>query len=319
MNDDVAGLTEKDDKGEDTKYAEFIKKYKAGELYDEVSILISEWANMGDFLDFLRKNYSTITLIQWKVFLFQIISTLAVIQFKFPAFRHNDMKANNILIHKFELGEGQTINVSRSKYKVCGKTYRIPKIGYQLKLWDFDFACIPGIVDNEKVSQNWTKNINVTPVQNRYYDIHYFFNTLLRKGFIPDLLTNEKVPIELKQFMDRIIPMKYRVGKYVHKRGRILINEEYIIPEAILSTDPFFAEFRDENNIKKTNINNKNMEKEKNQLQTKKTSKKTSKNNVKKPSRKTSKNTSKNVNTKISNIKNVNNIDNINLGDLLSD
>ena len=61
---------------------------------------MSEWANKGDLLDFIRRHYNKLTLIHWKVFLFQIISTLAVIQSKFPSFRHNDLKANNILVHK---------------------------------------------------------------------------------------------------------------------------------------------------------------------------------------------------------------------------
>ena len=30
-----------------------------------------------------------------------------------------------------------------------------------------------------KVESKWTKKINVTPEQNRYYDIHYFFNTII--------------------------------------------------------------------------------------------------------------------------------------------
>ena len=34
---------------------------------------------------------------------FQIISALAVIQKKYPGFRHNDLKANNILIHNIEV------------------------------------------------------------------------------------------------------------------------------------------------------------------------------------------------------------------------
>ncbi len=38
------------------KYYEFVKKYKRGEYYDTVSVLISEWANRGDFLDFVKKN-----------------------------------------------------------------------------------------------------------------------------------------------------------------------------------------------------------------------------------------------------------------------
>jgi hypothetical protein len=151
------------------------------------------------------------------------------------------MKANNILIHK--------IDKTREfhKYVVVRSSYRVPNIGYHIKLWDFDFACIPGIVDNIKVEAKWTKKINVTPEQNRYYDIHYFFNTLMRKGFFPQILTDTQIPQELKQFIDRIVPKKYQEGKYVHKRGRILIKDEYLTPNDVLMNDPFFEEFRTKN------------------------------------------------------------------------
>ena len=226
-----------DDKND--RYKEFIERYEGGEFSSTVSILISEWANKGDLLDFFRNNYKVFTPRHWKVIFFQILSVLAIVQSKYPSFRHNDMKANNILVHK--------IDKSREyhKYVVVRSAYRVPNIGYHVKLWDFDFACIPGIVDNIKVESKWTKKINVTPEQNRYYDIHYFFNTLIRKGFFPQILTDEIVPLEVKQFIDRVIPKKYRMDEpYVHEKGRILVNVEYTTPDYLLKNDPYFEEFR---------------------------------------------------------------------------
>ena len=226
-----------DDKND--RYKEFVDRYKAGEFSSTVSILISEWANRGDLLDFLRNHYKSLTPVHWKVIIFQLISTLAIIQSKYPSFRHNDMKANNILIHKI------AVTKEFHKYTILRNKYRVPNIGYHIKLWDFDFACIPGIVDNIKVEAKWTKKINVTPEQNRYYDLHYFFNTLMRKGFFPQILSDSNIPIELKQFIDRIVPTKFRADPTViHEKGRILVNTEYMIPEQILLTDPYFEEFR---------------------------------------------------------------------------
>lgn len=224
-----------------TKYKEFVEKYKKGLYHDTVSILISEWANKGDLLDFIRRNYKEFTTLHWKAIFFQIISMLAVIQSKFPSFRHNDMKANNILIHRTER-RGTIFS-----YVVCRKKYFVPDIGYKIKLWDFDFACIPGIVDNEKVYAEWTDRINVRPVQNRYYDIHYFFNTLIKKGFFPELLTDSSISKDVKNFINRIVPPKFQRpdGEVtISDRGRILINDEYAIPNDILQNDPFFEEFR---------------------------------------------------------------------------
>lgn len=219
------------------KYQEFVEKYKNGEYDNQVSVLICEWANNGDLLDYLRQKYKTLGLLEWKCIFFQILSTLAVIQSKYPSFRHNDLKANNILIHKIE-SEKTSFN-----YFVENIKFKIPNIGFQLKICDYDFACIPNIVENNKVDADWTTNINVNPEQNRYYDVHFFFNTLIRKGFLPDML--EVVPIQVREFIDRILPVKLRCNtKYVHKRGRLLSKVEFVTPLQIIMTDPFFADFK---------------------------------------------------------------------------
>lgn len=244
----------------DKKYLSFIDKYKKKEFHDQVSILVSEWANRGDLLDYIRKYYKQIKLDHWKIFFFQIISTLAVIQSKFPDFRHNDLKANNVLIHK--------IGRERPKftYTVLRDKYTVPNLGYTLKLWDFDFACIPGVVDNIKVELPWTKPINVRPVRHQYYDLHYFFNTLAFTGFFPRFMSSEYVHPEVKEFVKRVVPEKYRTKicihmappktkkdkerqckichKYVHSKGRLLVNDEYVTPAKLLRNDPFFEVFR---------------------------------------------------------------------------
>jgi hypothetical protein len=223
------------------KYDLFIKRYKKNEYYDNVSILISEWANAGDLLDYLKKNYKTMQVKQWRCLIFQILSVLAVIQNKYPGFRHNDMKANNILINKIPTDKSNT----KFQYKINGQMYIVPNIGIQIKLWDFDFACIPGIVDNSKVEAEWTDRINIKPEQNRYYDVHYFFNTLTKKGFFPEFWTDEEVPEKIREFVKRVIPDKYsKEGKYVSERGRILVNEEFMTPDWILKNDPLFNVMR---------------------------------------------------------------------------
>jgi hypothetical protein len=233
---------DKDDIVNNKKYEQFIKRYKKGDYYPNVSILISEWANSGDLLDFLKKNYDKFGLREWRVIIFQILSVLAIIQNKYPSFRHNDMKANNILLHK--ISKTPTEKSNKYRYKINGQKYVVPNIGYQIKLWDFDFACIPGYIENTKVSAEWTDKINIKPIKNRYYDIHYFFNTLTRKGFFPEFWEGENVHPKIREFVLRIIPENFRTGEKVSDRGRLLVDDEYLTPDEILKNDPLFKIMR---------------------------------------------------------------------------
>lgn len=222
------------------KFDQFVERYDKGEYYHNVSVLVSEWANGGDLLDFIRKNYKIMDLKHWRIILFQVISVLAVIQAKYPGFRHNDMKANNILIHNIDKSQDN----KKFIYKINNEIYNVPNIGIQIKLWDFDFACIPNLIYNSKVDAEWTNKINVKAEKNRYYDIHYFINTLTKKGFFPEFWTEPEIPQKVKDLFNRIVPEKYKSGKHISERGRILVNEEYMLPNEILKTDPFFKSLR---------------------------------------------------------------------------
>jgi serine/threonine protein kinase len=228
------------------KYEQFVKKCEEKEFHDAVSVLISEWADGGDLLDFLRENYNKLSVREWRVIFFQILSVLAVIQTKYPGFRHNDLKANNILIQKINNIDKNNIY----KYNINNNEYYVPNIGLRIKLWDFDFACIPGEIDNSKVFADWTDRINVKPEEHPYYDVHYFFNTLTSKNFIPDI---KSIPDEVKKFINRVIPKCVKNGANSTERGRLLLNYDKILkmseikyktPEEIIKYDPFFAKMR---------------------------------------------------------------------------
>ena len=107
------------------KYDEFLKKYKKGNYHSNVSVLISEWANGGDLLEYIRKNYKEMKTIDWKVIIFQIVATLATIHTKYPEFRHNDFKANNILVHHIPIKNGKK---NLFKYEVNNKKYGLPNL-----------------------------------------------------------------------------------------------------------------------------------------------------------------------------------------------
>jgi serine/threonine protein kinase len=220
-----------------SQYDKFIKRYKQNEFHETGTILISELANRGDLLDFLRKWYDdkNFTLDHWKSIFFQILSVLAVIQTKYPEFRHNDLKPDNILIHKTDNKQ------DFFTYRIARKKYKVKNINYQIRLWDFDFSGIPGIVDNNKIELQWTTDINITPVQNKYIDIHFFFIRLIT--LIP-LGKSGNVPQEVKDFIKHILPDKYRNSPNVNNGGRLLVNDEYTTPQIILEEDSFFESYR---------------------------------------------------------------------------
>jgi hypothetical protein len=232
---------------ENKKYDNFVKRYKQSEYHDDVSILISEWANSGDLLDYIKNNYKNMKLRDWRTIFFQIVSVLAIIQNKYPAFRHNDLKANNILVQKIQQRDKNNyflykLNTNNTMYE-----FLVPNIGIQIKLWDFDFACIPGVVNNSKVSADWTDKINVKPEQHRYYDLHYFFNTLTKKGFFPEFWDSPEIHHSVKKFVRDIVPEKYANPgdeQLVTDRGRILTNDEYTTPFKILTEHEFFDKMR---------------------------------------------------------------------------
>ena len=223
-------------------YRKFIERYNEGEFEDFVSVLISEWCNGGDLLDYIRKNYTTMTLKHWVVIIFQILFTLALIHQKYPAFRHNDMKANNILVHITDIKKDQPN--CRYRYNIGDIKFIIPNINLQIKIWDFDFACINGIIENNKVNSDWTKKINITKKENKYYDMHYFFNTLISRRFFPQFYDGG-VPLEIIEFIHRIIPERFRNGsKHVNKKGRIQIDNEYTTPYKVIREDHLFKKYR---------------------------------------------------------------------------
>ncbi len=229
----------RDGKNKDiSKFKNFVKGCEKREYHKIASVLVAEWANCGDLSEYLRINYHNMGLSHWKVLFFQVISTLAVIHEIYPNFRHNDLKPNNILICKDDNIKGILT------YRIKGQYYILPNVGFTIRLWDFDFACIPGIADNAKVYAEWSDSINIKPEKNRYYDMHYFINTLTNKSFFPEIFESKTIPDEVREFVRRIVPEKYVKGDTVANKGRILLNDEYVLPINVISKDPFFAEFR---------------------------------------------------------------------------
>lgn len=229
-------------------YRKFIKRYNKRRFDNFVSVLIVEWCNGGDLLDYIKCNYKKMTLSTWKILILQLLITLAKIHERYPTFRHNDMKANNILVQITDDNLATNKNKIHYRYDIQKFVFAVPDIGISIKIWDFDFASIDGKIENNKVNSEWTHEMNITNKPNKYYDMHYFFNSLMSNKFLPKY--EEMIPVEIIQFVKRIIPDKYRTpvdgsdSKYVNSRGRIQVNHEYTTPYNVITKDELFSKYR---------------------------------------------------------------------------
>lgn len=218
------------------EYLKFKENYHKNIYHDKVLVIISEWADGGDLLDFIRKYKNDINHKQWKVIFFQIIYILAFIQNSYPTFRHNDLKPNNVLIKN---------NFSKKKYiiyKLDNYEFKVPNIGIELKICDFDFSTIDGVIENVKMKSKYVKKAKISSQQNRYYDLHFFFNFLINKSVCNDLINSNYSSPEIIQFLNDILPTKLRKS-YDNNKCRLIYDIEYKIPYDILINHTFFNEF----------------------------------------------------------------------------
>ncbi len=212
----------------DKQYKKLIKNYHNNKYRDTVTVLISEIATEGDLLNFIKKNYRTFSIKTWKVLFFQVVSTLAVIQNVLSSSSHNDFTSGDILLTKIKKKKGK-----KFMYVINKNKYIVPIIEYQIKLWNFD------------VSSMAIKNNNS---YNKYCDLHYFCNSIINEY---KNINVSYIPLEVLQFLTRIVPNKYKTGKYVTASGHINNNIEYTTPNKVLVKDRFFDEFKHCNCVKK--------------------------------------------------------------------
>ena len=181
-----------------SKTIQIIKIWKC----NKSEVLISEWANGGtldSYCNYINKkdmDENEKTMI-YKVLLFQILFTLAIICEKYPNFRHNDLHLENILISTWEKSDNYYL------YNYNGTYYKIPDVGFQIKFWDYDWSCNSGPLNNPDNIIN-TKSTKITSVksgiactENQYYDIHRVLANIFYS------LTS--IPETIKKFLQKYI------------------------------------------------------------------------------------------------------------------
>lgn len=191
---------------DDEQYNKFESKYNLNEFETNALVLISENCDGGTLSDFIKKYYKKFTLLHWKVIFFQIISTLAVIQSKYPSFTHGNFRASELFVTK-------TSNKNTLACRINKNNYKLANIGYLIKIDNFAHAKIDNIAQ-----------------VNRYYDMHNFFKILSKT----EPMSDPVIPIEVTNFINRIVPNKYMSNAH----------DEYLLPSDVLLNDEFFLEFK---------------------------------------------------------------------------
>ena len=235
------------------KLTEIIKNYKGIEssaflqgithnvYIDKCLVIIAEWADKGDLKKFIRSNvkkwfkkgekYSNMI---WGVIFFQLLQMLICIFKKYPNFRHNDLKVDNLLVTENEINEDDE-NQKYYLYKINKYSFVLPNVGFQIKLWDYDLSCIKGVVDNYKVED--MEDYGIRETRNQYYDLHCFLNYL--RLYVVGGDYRNFISKKVSNFWRRIIPLKYRYDEHLPEVywSRIIEDNEVFTPLDALTNE----------------------------------------------------------------------------------
>lgn len=164
-------------------------------------LLASEFVPGGSLDSWVFDTYENdkkISDTQWKVLVFQLLYTIAVMQHHYKLM-HNDFHYGNILIDNSITPGGYYV------YEIDGKTYYLKNEGMIPKIWDFEFSMsfnskmeknyhnkfITGpyifdrtlqrtVIDIEEAKKKLSPQANNVPYNfNKVYDVHYFLTSLL--------------------------------------------------------------------------------------------------------------------------------------------
>lgn len=196
-------------------------------------IYFMEKATAGTVRDYLGKHMGgpKFDLIL-KVILFQVCYTLECIYSLFPRFRHNDLKDDNVFLHK-------STSVGYTRYTIHGTTFYVPNVGITVLVSDFDFACISGLIfDNYKViEQEWeTPSYNINTRKNHATDFSCFLN-YVRNQF------GNKCSRELKDQLKQVFGLPSKTNSY---RATVKESQGLLTTKEILLETEFFEEFLEE-------------------------------------------------------------------------
>ena len=225
--------------------------------------------------DYLSKNKCS-----YKGLIFQVVHTLAVLQTKYPGFRHNNLLLKNIVIYLKKPNDEYIIYNNFNK-KSHEKFY-VPNIGFDIKITNFENTIIPNLHGSSHathIQRNNTNkdsigsldkksmifpskratirdsigsfnkndpNIKFADQHNPYYDIYTFFNDFINT-VKKDLSEKTSCNIETLEFFNKFIPEHLRdatIGKSTESNSDKFNKNYNIVSPVDLLNDKYFDEFK---------------------------------------------------------------------------
>jgi hypothetical protein len=202
------------------------------EIRREVMVLTVEFASHGS-VRYWRAEHAR-SEEEWRVVLFQVVYTLAVLQHRFPGFRHNDLHQANVLLDRIANRPSRFFG-----YSIFGLRFWLPARGVSVRLFDFDWTFAPGILENGKARSATTRQMRMDEPCDRF-DLHRFLNHVLQstRGALPNAIADMIRRVYPAEFLGHTTSVltDYRIAPGVDTSG-------LPTPRELLS-DPIFETFR---------------------------------------------------------------------------
>ena len=164
----------------------------------------AQFTDAVNLMDYLSSNKDQVN---YKIILFQIIHTLAVIQKDYPDFIHNNLKLDNIIVEKLRKDKSMKYIFANTVFEITSKI--------SIKISSFDKSESDKILKGSLVSKG-----------NKYSDLLVFFNKLYKHSNF------KYIDSETLEFLDRIFPKKL-IGTYK--------SEELYTPSDLLKDKYFIS------------------------------------------------------------------------------
>ncbi len=207
----------------------------------ECIVVMMEYCRGGSLRTLVKQTVLSVSA--WKSIIWQVLFTLAMLNDKFPNFRHNDMHLGNILTENTVCAR-QTGLKWCWKYIYQGETFYIPNHGTALRICDFDWASSTEFVNAKMHKAEFRNDVPQMEGPN-VFDIHYFLNVVHSYSKVPKTIKNWIVGVYGREGVreNSTVCINRRLRKNIPN-----ISTMFPTPQTLLHHD-FFREFDEQGSM----------------------------------------------------------------------